>query len=258
MSAHSPRRMGNIAHPAEPRHHLADGPGGPAVGQRRPVDHHDGQAKPARGDQLRLGPCPARVLGDDPADAMVGQKGQIGGLIKRAARDHRLCIRQRQRAVGRIDEAQKVMVLRLRGEGGKRLLADGKENPRGGIGQGRDGGVDAGHAAPVVPRPRSPWRAFEGDQRHAGFGGCVDGIPAHPRREGMGGVDQMGDALGAQIVHQPGDTAEPADPRRQGLRDGRAGAPGIGKDRVRVRPGQRAGKGGGFAGAPEKKDARHG
>lgn len=242
----------------EPAHHLGYRGGHASVGQGGPVDHHDGQAKPARGDQLRLGPCPARVLGDDPADAMVGQKGQIADLIERAARDHRLCIRQGQRAVGRIDEAQKVVVLRLRGEGGKRLLADGKEDARRRVGQGRDGGVDAGHTAPVVPWPRPPRRAFEGDQRHAGFGGGVDGIPAHPRGEGMGGVNQMGDAFGAKVIRQPRDTAEPADPRRQGLRDGRAGAPGIGKDRVRARPGQRAGKGGGFAGASEKKDARHG
>ena len=242
----------------EPAHHLGYRGGHASVGQGGPVDHHHGQAKLARGDQLRLGPCPARILGDNPADAMVGQKRQIAGLIEWAARDHRPCIRQRQRAIRRIDEAQKVMVLRLSGEGGKRLLADGKEDARGGVRQCCDGGVDAGHAAPVVPRPRSPWRAFEGDQRHAGFGGCVDGIPAHPRREGMGGVDQMGNTLGTKIVHQSRDAAKAADPRRQGLRDGRAGAPGIGKDRVRARFGQRAGKGGGFAGAPEKKDARHG
>jgi hypothetical protein len=73
----------------------------------------------------------------------------------------------------------------------------------------------------------------------------------------MGRIDQMRDPLGAEVGGEPLLAAEAADARGQQLRDRRAGAPGIGKDRIHATAGKCAGKGRGLARTAEKKDARH-
>lgn len=257
MIAVSTRRMGNTAHPADPRHHLVDRPRGRSFGKPWPVDHHHRQTQPARGKELCLGPAAAGVFGDNPADAMTVEKAQVVILSERPARNHRLCIGQRQRSLGRIDEAQQVVVLRLCGEGPERLLADGEENPGGRIGQGGDGGLCIGHKTPDIARPRPPGRTLEGEKRHARCLARRDGIPAHPGGERVGRVDKVRDAFGAKAIGKPLGATEATDARGQRLGNGRAGTPGVGKDRVHAGGGQRAGKLRGFARTAEKKDARH-
>lgn len=243
---------------SEKRHDLFDAARGEARRQHRTVDQDDRQAQRARRVELRPRACAAGVLGDDEVDAVAGQKFPVGSLGEGAARDDGRGIGQGQGDIGRIDEPEQIMVLRLDGEGAQALPADGKEDPRRCDRKGLDGRVHVGHMAPGVAEAGDPRRALEGGKRDAGRPAGGNRVPAHLRCERMGRVDHMGDPFGAQIAHQPLHAAEAADPGRQRLRPRRIGAPGIGKDRVGPRGGKGAGKPAGLGRAAEKKDARHG
>jgi len=188
---------------------------------------------------------------------MVAQKRGIGGGVEGATVDHDRRLRQGRRRLGRIDEAQQVMVLRFGGKGGERLLADGKEDAGRIVGQRRDGGGDIRHVPPVITRLRLPRRAFQRDQGRCGFRAGGDGVPAHPCGEGVGRVDDMGDAFVPQIIGQPRHPAEAAHAHGQGLGDGRIRAACIGKDGIHPRIGQGAGQTARLGRAAEEEDARH-
>lgn len=226
--------------------------------QGKPVDQDDGQAKGAGCGQLGFGTRTARVLGDDKADPMVAQQGKVGGKVKGAARDDSLDIGQRKRAFGRVDKAQKVVVLGLCGEGLKGLFADGEEDPCGRLWQGSNGGFCIWHMGPSVAGLGAPRRAFQGNQRKVQFGAGVEGIAAHPRSEGVGRVDDMADALIFQVGDQPRHAAKATYPLGQGLRHGCRRSAGVGKDRIRPGIGKRAGKRTCLGRAAQKKGAWHG
>ena len=185
---------------------------------------------------------------------MAAQKGKVSGKIEGAFRHLDLHLRQGQ-DLGRIDQTQKVMMLGTGGERGKVLLADGKEDARGGFGQGGGGLCLIRNGLPVVPGLSGPCRARQTQMRHARRLGCRLGIDADPRGKRMGCVDQMGKAALGQILRQPLSPAKTADPHRNWLRRGLQGAPGIGIDGIKIAGGQFVGQSGGLGGAAKKKDA---
>lgn len=243
---------------AEPGHDLGHAARNRAGGHLRTVDQDDRQVKGAGGDKLRLGPRTTGVLGDDDVDAMVTQKDKVALCRKRAAGNHGLCVGQGQGIGRRIDKAQKVVVLRGLGETGKGLATDGQEDPARGVAKGCDGRVKVGDMGPVVFGVCLPGRAFKGDQRGVGCLAGGDRVAAHPGSEGVGGVDDMGDGFGLQVLCEARDAAKSADADGQRLGNGGFGPARVGIDGVHARLGQRAGHLRGLGRSAQKKDARHG
>jgi len=242
----------------EERQNLVHATGEPARRDGRPVDQDDRQAKRAGGVELGPRSGSARILRYDHVDPVGGQELPVARRREGTACHDDGGIGQGQISFGRVDQPEQVMMLRLDGKGAEVLSADRKKDPRARIGQGFGGRVRVGHMAPVVAVARDPWRTLVSAKRHADRIAGGDGIPAHLRRERMSGVDHMGDPFAAQIAHQPLDAAEAADPRRQGLRDRRTGAPGVGKDGIGPDGSKRTGKLACLGRAAKKKDARHG
>lgn len=243
---------------SEKHHNIRHVPDNAAGRRARPVDQDHRDPELARGIELCPRAAAARVLGDDMGDAVILQQRAIASFGERAARDHCNNIGQRQRTFGRVDQAQEVMVLRLRGETREVLLADGKEYAGRDLGQGGDGGLKIRNMGPVISVACLPRRAFIGAKRRAGFCASRDSVPAHLGREGMRRVDDVGYALGPQVVGKPLGAAEAADAGRQRLRDRRLCASSVGKNRVDAAFREMAGKVGGLGCSAQKKDAGHG
>ncbi len=241
----------------EPCHDLFQRFGRVAGRQGGAVDQDDGQAQGAGGDQFRFRAAAACVLGDDMGDGVVAQKGRVAGGGEGAFGDKGGAQGQGKRGLGRIDEAQQVVVLRFGGERLKRLLADGEEDACRCVGQGGDGGFGILHMRPAVAFARRPGVAFVGEKRGARFGAGGEGVPAHLCGEGVGGVDHMGDRLGADIGGEALGPAKAADAGGQGLCHGCYRAAGVGKDGIYAKGRQMRGKVAGFGRAAEQKDACH-
>jgi len=226
--------------------------------KRRPVDQYDRNPEDSSRFQLCLGARTTGVLGDDKGDAMLSQKGKIALCGEGATRDDGTGIRQRQGVFRRIDKTQKIVVLGLRGEGLKVLFADRQKDTRRTHGQGIDGGIHIRDMMPVITCPGKPARSFEAAKRRTGLQGGGNGVAAHLRREGMGGIDDVGDPLAAEIFDQPFDPAKAADARGQRLGNRAFRPAGVREHRVNICAGQRPRQLRGFGCAAQKKDASHG
>ncbi len=241
----------------KPVHHLRNsGEAGP-FGQGRAIDHDDPQAQYAGGGQFGVGPAAAGVFGDDDVNVVILQQREVVGVVERAAGDDGGGLGQ-QGFARRVDEPQKVVVLRRCGKHVQVLAADGKEDLRRDAGQGFDCILNALHGVPDVALLRLPRGAFKGGKGHGqsltGGGGMV----AHLRGKGMGGVNHMGDFVVCKIGRQAGDTAKAANPLGQGLLYGINGASGIGKDGVDLGRRQGLGQQARLGCAAQQKDAVHG
>ena len=134
------------------------------------------------------------------------------------------------------------------------LAPDGQKDPARRGGQRVQGGVEVGHAVPVVAGAGTPRRALQRQQRHASLRASFDRMAAHLRGKRVRGVDDVRDALLAQKVRQPLGAAEAAHAGRQRLRDRLRGAPRVGKRRGYAGAGQRLRQLRGFGGAPKQED----
>ena len=135
----------------EPRHHLLDALDPRPLGQSGARDHdrRAGRAR-ARRRSWRARRC-RRNCARRGIRCRASASARDRLERERTARDDHFGVGQRQRAIGRIDEAQRVGVLRLCGERREVLPADGKEHARGCVGQGGNGGCRC-------RRPRSSCR----------------------------------------------------------------------------------------------------
>lgn len=195
----------------------------------RAVDEDDGEAERARRGDLAVGGAAAAVLRDDDLDAAGSEERPLVGLREGAAGEEGL--RARGQVGGRhgLDAADEVGVLRGGAERRDLLPADGEKDAR--RRGGREGGGRGGHvgdAGPAVAGDRLPRRALEDDERETGPGGGAGGVRRDPPGEGMGGVDERGDAVGAEPAGEPVGAAEAADAHgdpggRQLRRPGAAG-----------------------------------
>ena len=241
----------------QPAQHLANLVRRGARGDLWAVNQYDRNPQDSSRFQLGFGTRTASVLGDNMGDCVAAQQGQIVGLVERATCSDRRHIGQRQRFHRRIDQPQKIMMLRLGGEFGDVQLADREKDPTRGNGQGVDRAGDIGYVPPIVTRLGNPGRALKRAKGRACGSAGGNCVRAHLRGKGMGRVDQMCNPFGGYIVDQSLNAAKPADPRWQWLGNRRIGAPGIGKDGIDTGIGQGAGKARRFGGSAQKKDAVH-
>lgn len=222
------------------------------------VDHYDRDLQAAGGVEFGARARAACVLGDDMGDAVIAQKGGVGGFGERAFGEDDRRVGQGKRGFGFVHQSQQIVVLRFGGKGVQGLLADGQKHA-GGTGGKRDCRlIGVGNMGPAVGIGGGPRRAFKGDER--GFRGRAggDSIGADAGGKGVGGVDHMGDPFGFDITGKAFGAAEASGSGGQGLGYGGVGASGVGKDGIYACGGKFAGQKAGFGGAAEKKDARHG
>ena len=207
---------------SNPVQHRSHRPGALALRQRRALHHHHGQAQGACGIELAARGLAACVLGHQPFDAVRAQQGLVIGRAERTAPQHHRGVGQGQAAgLGRIDQAQQIVVLRLARKGRKLLAAHGQKHPGGCLGQGGSGGLHVGHVDPGVAGTGLPGLALQRQQRRAGGGAGLAGIAAHLRGKRMGGIDHMADGLPAQELRQALRAAKASHAGGQGLGHGR-------------------------------------
>jgi len=207
-----------------------------SLGQNGTGDHDDGKAELTRGFDLGERAGASGIAGDDPFDIPRTHEVEIAGERKGAARNNDAGVPQRQRAFGRIDKSQGVGVLGLCGERREMLAADGEEYAGALFGQGGGGSGHVFDIDPVVFRRLGPRRTLKRDQRGSGRGASRNRVAADLGCKGMRGVDDMGDALGSDVVGKPIRAAETADASRQRLRQRGLGAAGVRIDRVKPEP----------------------
>lgn len=242
----------------QPGQHILGRVGFLPRGNKGAVDHQNRQAPLARGDQLGLGALAARVFAHQQVDGVILNQAGIALDGERPAIHHQTVVGQGWRLIGRIDKAQQVMVLRLRGKGGHMHPPQRQHDAARRPGQSGHGFLHARDMVPDVARTGHPGRTGERDMPDARQTRGFDGVGAHRRGEGMGGIDQMRYPLFAQIVRQPRAAAKAAYAHRHGLSVGglrpasvaERGGYALGRQQAR----QRAG----FGGAAQKKDIRHG
>ncbi len=242
----------------EPAQHLSDAFRSRPIRQLRPRDHDDGQAEFAGGIDLGARTGAAGVARDDPFDMTRTHRLQFIREHERPARYDDVGLRKGRRAVGRIDEAQNIGVLRLRAEGRDVLPADGEKHARGFVGKRGDGGVEIRHLDPVVTGLFRPWRAFEREQRRPGSCAGGGGIATHPGGERMRRIDDMRDVFLMDVGRESARAAEAAAANRQRLARGCAGAAAIGIDRLASGARDRFREQVGVVRSAQNEGARHG
>lgn len=229
-----------------------------ALRHRGPVNQDDGQTQPSRRVNLGARTVAAGILGNDALNAVIGQQRQIILVAERPARHDHGAVCQRQQDLRLIDKAQQIMVLRLGCEGLKVQPSDGKEDAAARTGKRFNSGLHVGHCGPGVARFRHPGRTLEGAERYARELCCFDRIGADLCREGMGGIDQMGDGICSHPVGQPLRPAKAADPRFDRLRARRVNATRIGQYGIHPNICAGARQEAGFARSAQNEDTAHG
>lgn len=223
-----------------------------------PGNHDHGESKLSR--RVDLGACAGStaVLGHHQVDFMLYHQMLVGQSCERSARDRHGTIRQRHR-VRLIDQAQKVVVLRLGGKLGQVQAAHRQENATWPAArQCRYGTRNIRHDRPLILRLPLPWRSAQRHQGNPGFGTGRNGIPAHLCGKGMGGVDHMSDPFCPQIRRQTLHTAKPADPNRDRLLPRGFHPAGIGEYRVQPCPGHNTGQCTGLGRTAQDEEFGHG
>lgn len=242
----------------EPAEHRVDAVHLVARRKRGAVDQDHRQTEAACGDQLGLGADAAGVLADDRLNRMVLQQANVVFDAKWATIDYERMVRQHRRGSRRVDKAQKILVLGLCGKGRDMHPSEREHHPLRGPRERSDGGLDIGDKAPIIASDRRPSRPGERDRRHPCGTSSGDRIRAHPRREGVGRVDQMRHGMRAQIAIEALDAAKAADAGRHRLRLGVGDAAGVAERRADTALRERTGQGAGFGGAAKDQDIAHG
>ena len=228
----------------DPLDHFADIMELSPVRQSGPVDHQHRQAQCACRFDLGDRAAPPCILRHDQINAMRFHQRPVPRQYEGTAIHHQPMTGQCGRRVGRVDEAQQIMMLRSRGECVDMHAPDSQHDaPRRSV-ERRDSARNIGNAKPAIARFLIPFGPGQRDQRHTDIFCGGHRIRAHPGSKGMGCIDQMGDVRLLQIARQSRHAAESADPRRHGLVRRSGGAPGITERRsdsaLRTGPGERA------------------
>ena len=241
----------------EPLHDLSHAFDPRPVGQRGAREHDHGKVELARGIDLGACAAAAGIARDDPFDAARAHHLELAVTRERPARDEDIS-GEWQRSIGRIDEPQRIGVLRSGAERGDMLAADRKEHAGRILGQCGYRRCDIRDLDPVIALSPIPRCALKRNQRRAGGDAGRHRVAAHLGREGMGRVDHMRDALRADVVGKAISSAEAADARRQRLIGRSPGAASVGIDRIYTRARDRRGEQIGVRRSAQNEGARYG
>lgn len=205
---------------SDPAHHVVDAMYLLPIRQGWTVNHQHRHAQLPRRRQLGHGPGATGIFRHDQIHAMTPQQGQIVVHRERSAINLDHTGREWQSVLWLIHQAQHVLVLGIRREFVQMHATYSQKHTTSGSVQRLHRRRNIGDMFPPVTRPGLPWRAGQSDQRHACLGTGHNRMMAHLRGKRMRGINHMRDLMIPQILHQPVDPAKPANPLRQGLRDG--------------------------------------
>lgn len=183
----------------------------------RPVNHQHRYAQSARGIQLGACTGAARVLGHNQFNAMLQHQRPVPCFGERSARHDRLAIGQRQ-CIRFIHQPQQEVMLGLSREIFKMQAANGQKNAPFWTAQGGNRRDYIRNVLPTIFVLRAPCRARQSGKGHPDLATRRNGVCAHLRGKGMGGIDYMSDRVVRQVTGQAFDAAEPSNTHRQGLR----------------------------------------
>lgn len=228
------------------------------LGNGGAVDHRHRQAQFAGRRELGLRAGSSGILAHDDLDGVLTHQPDVAFDGEGAAIDNEAVARQWRRGFGRIDEAQEIMMLRLRDEFGDMHAAQRQHDPAGRPGKPGHGSADIRYMAPAIALLRCPGGAGESDQRRSGKARGGYGIRAHGRGEGMRRVDQVGHPVLPQPVGKAIRASETADAHRDRLRTRAGRSTRVAERRVHSGPGEQAGQRAGLGGTAQKENFRHG
>ena len=217
---------------SEPVHDLCQAFYSQPLGQFRPLDHDDRQTQFARRIDLGARARAAGVAGDDPCDGARTHQRQLAGKREGSSRHDQIGIRQRQRAVSGIDEAERVGVLRLHRKRRDVLPPDGEKNIRAGFRQCGHCGGNVIHLDPDIARLSDPRLALKCHQRRFRFRAGDQHVATDPGCEGMRCIDHTGELFLPDELGKPAHAAKAANACRQRLIDRNLRSTRIGIDRV--------------------------
>lgn len=206
------------------------------AGRRTALDDDDIDPKIAGSGDLAIGGIATGILAHHDVDALVGEQLLFVGFGEWAACQDVAAIWHGERRIDRIDAPDEIAVLRRRAEAAGFLAADGEENATRGLAQRGHRSLDILDPDPAISVDRLPGRTPEREQRDAGHFRRRNRIGRYPAGEGMGRVDEQVDIFLSQVSNQAIDTAEAADPGRQGQGFRLAGPTRQRDRRVDIRP----------------------
>lgn len=242
----------------QPRHNVGNASAMLPLGKRRSSDHDDGQTQVPRGLDLGKRAIPARVARNDDVNAARSQQFKFICQRERSAIDDDVRLRKRQIAIGMIDKAQRIGVLRLGSERLQMLTTNREEDVCRLLGQRCGRSLEIWHFIPGISGLPLPRRALKRHERYTRRIASCHRMPAHLGGKRMGRVDNVREIAVAQKFRQAVGTTETAGACRQrlGRRDGRSS--GIGIDGIvgAIRHGGR--KAIGFSRSSQNEDAHCG
>lgn len=218
---------------------------------RRAVDHNDRQTEFPGGEYLGHGPRSTGVFRDDQVGPMIAQKLRV--ILHRegtAIQKHRN-MWQSYIFGRRIDEANKVFVLRDGGELGEMHPPNGQKHAPCWPVKRSNRSRNIRDCEPVVLDGHLPRRTRKCDERNVLRRAGGDRVSAHLARKGMRGINDMRDAMCGNVGGKPVHTSEAANPQWQSLRLRPLNAPGERKLRTHAHLGHSFGQRGRFQRAPK-------
>ena len=182
-----------------------------------PFDHDDRSLQRTRSNDFRQCPGAACILGHHQLNIMRVHQVQIPFNRERSTIKDDRRIRQRNALLGRVDETQNVLVLRVWRESAEMHASNGQHYTRRRSVECCNGARTVRYAVPLVPRLRLPRRAFQSDERHASFGTGRNRIVTHLAGKGMCRVDDMSCGCRAEIIAEPFNTSKTTNAHLQSL-----------------------------------------
>ncbi len=183
-----------------------------------PFDHDDRSLERPRSNDFRRCPGAACIFGHHQLNIMRAHQFQIPFNRERPTIKDNRRVGQRNALLGRVDEAQNVMVLRVWCEGAKMHTSNGQHYTRRRSVECCNGTSNVRYAVPLVPRLRLPRRALQRDERHTRFSTSRNRIVTHLAGKGMCCVDDMSYGRPTEVIAEPFDASKSTNAHRQGLR----------------------------------------
>ena len=182
-----------------------------------PFDHDDRSLERPRSNDFRQCPDAACIFGHHQLNIMRAHQVQIPFNRERSTIKDDRRIRQRNALLGRVDEAQNVMVLRVWCEGAKMHTSNGQHYTRRRSVECCNGSRNVRYAVPLVSWLGLPRWSFQRDKRHTRFGTGRNRIVTHLAGKGMCRIDDMSYGGPTEVIAEPFDTSKTTNAHRQSL-----------------------------------------
>lgn len=229
-----------------------------ALGQFGPVYHNDRQAQRAGSFDFGRRASASCVFANNDIDAMFPKQRRVPSDVKRAARHHNRVAGQGRRRIGRVNQSQDVVVLRLCRELVQMQPSKRQHHALRRAVQRGDGACHVGNNSPVVTRHGLPGRARQCHQMRPGFVAGLRSVPAHLRGKRVRGINNMADVMVANVLRQTFSASKTTFTARDRLRFRIGDASRVAEGRSQTTRGDKLRQGAGLGCAAQNKEVlRH-